>query len=161
LDKEEEAFLRSLGWTGSEDGEGDEGSWGLTQEEIAAFQAEAAARSTQQGVGIGQQLRQRQQGFGGVGTAVGKLAVVPGVGSLPGGFGGLLEGFAGLRVGQEGGGVWTQHRSLSLPNGSVAQAAGVWGLHPYWPPAVVAARIFGGDSSSGGEESETESDGDN
>jgi hypothetical protein len=150
-DKEEEAFLRSLGWTGSEDGEGDEGSWGLTQEEISAFQAEAAARSTQQGCGT----------VGSTGTAAGKLAFVPGVGSLPSGFGELLEGFARVRIGQEAGGVWTQHHSLSLPNGSGAQGAGVWGLHPYWPPAVVAARIFGGDSSSDREESDSESDGEN
>jgi hypothetical protein len=50
---EEEAFLRSLGWTSVE--LDDEEEWGLTEEEIAAFQASAAARAA------AQQSQQQQQ----------------------------------------------------------------------------------------------------
>lgn len=44
--EDEEAFLRSLGWTA--ESSDDEAEWGLTEEEIAAFQASAAARAAAQ-----------------------------------------------------------------------------------------------------------------
>ncbi|WIA15072.1 hypothetical protein OEZ85_001770 [Tetradesmus obliquus] len=57
---EEEAFLRSLGWTSVESD--DEEEWGLTEEEIAAFQAAAAARAAaQQPTQPSQQQQQQQQ----------------------------------------------------------------------------------------------------
>jgi hypothetical protein len=135
---EEEAFLRSLGWTSSSEDEGDGAcSWGLTKEEIAAFQAEAAARRAQQ-------QQQQPGGVTAATTAVGVASVavsklgyqVPG--SLPGlggvlydslssssspagqqggigGFPGALAptGFSnGLGAGFRDGQGWSQHQSL-------------------------------------------------
>jgi hypothetical protein len=56
---EEEAFLRSLGWTSVESD--DEGEWGLTDEEIAAFQAAAATRAAAQQLTQHPQQQQQQQ----------------------------------------------------------------------------------------------------
>jgi hypothetical protein len=61
---EEEAFLRSLGWTSVESD--DEAEWGLTDEEIAAFQASAAARAAAQQLTQHPHHHQQQQQQGDV-----------------------------------------------------------------------------------------------
>jgi len=155
LEEEEEAFLRSLGWTSSDEGD-DEGSWGLTQEEIAAFQAAAAAaaRRTQQ-----QQQRQVLQQEQLPEAAAEKLAE-----AARGGMTGICNGFnssssaagvgggnslrfngrtAGFKAGERG--LWLQHLS---PNGCALQGGHLRGMQPFWPPGVIATRFFGGDSSS-------------
>jgi hypothetical protein len=151
MEKEEEAFLRSLGWTSSDD-EGDEDTWGLTQDEIAAFQAASAAHSALQ------LQHQRSQGQAQAHQIAGKLALAPG--SVPdagnGLFGGLragqvVRGGAGYGMAGVDGVEWPLRQSLLT--GVAGQVAG-W--VPYWPSTVAGARIFGGDSSGG---EETDSDG--
>eukprot|EP00775_Hariotina_reticulata_P008055 gene8055-8250_t len=91
---EEEAFLRSLGWTDDHEEGAD---WGLTDEEIAAFQVATAARAAQQQ----QQQQQRKSRF--------HQAMVSS--SLKGNAVLGVTGVTGVRPGVDAGGSWQQGRS--------------------------------------------------
>jgi hypothetical protein len=148
--EEEEAFLRSLGWT---DDSGDGANWGLTDEEIAAFQAAAATRNAQ---------RQQQQKVQCQQTMVA---------SFPSS--NVVLGVKGVRPGADAGGSWhvdgrglkgcgnrlACSSSSSSRMGSASSAPCSLLLGVVWPAAVASGDIVGLDLyGSGTDDDEDDSD---
>jgi hypothetical protein len=145
---EEEAFLRSLGWT-SVESDGEE-EWGLTEEEIAAFRASAAARAAAQQMTQQSQQQSQQYDLFGSGCQQQQLHVNGHQGvrfaaaKALHGPGGVLWGTAGTA----GGAVANAGAGFALKSGAAAAGAAGLLLGVHLAPELLGYDSCGDSSSS-------------